>query len=262
MEVTNILLGYGKTARVYLARDELGKEYAVRVIDKTKLSMVKIRLLLRELDIIRQLEHPHIIKVYDIMDNPVKTQIFMEKFTGDLASYLKANGVLNELNCRIIFHQLVSAISYLHSKFIVHGDVKLKNILFNNNSDLTVVISDFDLSVIRKPNDPYTSGMRGTPLYFSPEALNGARHTGYPSDIYALGICLFMLYDDPDNDAEPYHASGLSLTNYLVYLERHRMNRLMLLDNQSLVNLLKGMLDHNFEHRLTIKEIINHPWME
>ena len=240
---TNKLINKGVTAEVYVALDiSTNQRYALKLINKQTIDQKYITPIRREIEIVMTLDHPHIVRTYDVIETPRSIKILMELFSGNLLEFYQRNGRLNEYQAYIIFRQIASAIDYLHNeKHIVHRDIKLANILFNNDQDMTVVLADFGFAIRREPTDPLITNIAGTPRYMAPELKSRSPNKGYPADIYALGICLYTLVvgEYPD----------------------HFLNLNKVQTNSSLPNLLRRMLDQNEDGRLTIREVINHPWM-
>lgn len=109
-----------------------------------------------------------------------------------LHSYLKAkpNRKLREDECKYIFKQIVEGISYLHAKNIVHRDIKLENLLLDDNRTLKII--DFGFSVCIKPEQKINN-FCGTPTYMAPEIVSKKEYYGPPIDVWALGVLLFVL---------------------------------------------------------------------
>lgn len=259
------LIGFGATGKIYSVTNPISnKRHAVKVINKNKLKQIDLDSIKREISIVMELEHPHIIKTYSTTETPNLIKIEMELFSGDLSKYIEKTGLLNSKDACIIFRQLVSAIDYLHNvKHIVHGDIKLQNVLFNNDIDMNVVLADFGYAYQHDKYTPSTYVVRGTPLYLAPEIRNHVKHDGYPADIYALGIFLYILTIDPDmGSVEEFRKSGLSLKQYLVLLEKRRFDNIKKMEDPLLADLLNRMLDIDYRQRINIKEIIEHPFFE
>lgn len=238
---TDKLLGSGGSAKVYLAiNKDTRQKYAVKIVDKIKTAPKLIELVRDETKLLMKLNHPHIIKTYSTYEDDNRIKITMELFTGDLLKFLKDNGKLIERDAYIIFRQICSAIDYLHNEqHIVHRDIKLANILFNNDDDMTVVLADFGFATHREADDPLISDVRGTPKFMAPEVKNRTPHQGYPADIYALGICLYIM---------------VTIRNPAYKFEFHGCSA-------EFVDLLNKMLTPNPDERINIRQVITHPWM-
>lgn len=139
-------IGEGSFGRVMLARHLLtNSEVAVKIIDKTQLDANSLKTVLREASIMKLLNHPNIVKLFEVFETKKKLYLVMEYVNnGEMFEYLEKNGRMKENVARQKFRQIVSAVQYLHSKNIIHRDLKAQNILLNNNLDVKIV--DFGLS--------------------------------------------------------------------------------------------------------------------
>ena len=109
-----------------------------------------------------------------------------------LQSYLKSkpNRKLDEIEVKRLYKALVEGINYCHGKNIVHRDIKMENILIDDNKNVKII--DFGFSIISEP-DKKLNIFCGTPSYMAPEIVSKINYKGTPADIWALGILLFAL---------------------------------------------------------------------
>ena len=155
----------------------------------------------------QKLDHPNIISFKEVIESEDSLCLVMEAFNNlSLADYLKMIGKTNseksgkkekkkisEESARVIMGQIFSAFGYLHSKNIIHRDVKLENILISIK-DLKVKLIDFGFSVIEDElEDKLLKDYCGTPNYIAPEIVKKRGYEGKPADIWSLGILLFGL---------------------------------------------------------------------
>ncbi|RLV63853.1 hypothetical protein DV515_00017846, partial [Chloebia gouldiae] len=121
-------IGKGNFAKVKLARHVLtGKEVAVKIIDKTQLNSSSLQKLFREVRIMKVLNHPNIVKLFEVIETEKTLYLVMEYASGgEVFDYLVAHGRMKEKEARAKFRQIVSAVQYCHQKFIVHRDLKGK----------------------------------------------------------------------------------------------------------------------------------------
>ena len=109
-----------------------------------------------------------------------------------LHSYIKtkSNRKLDERDVKRFYKELVEGINYCHEKNIVHRDIKMENILIDDNKNVKII--DFGFSIISEP-DKKLNIFCGTPSYMAPEIVSKINYKGTPADIWALGILLFAL---------------------------------------------------------------------
>ncbi|PWA45047.1 Calcium/calmodulin-dependent/calcium-dependent protein kinase [Artemisia annua] len=250
------LLGCGAFAKVYHARDiNTGQSVAIKVINKHKIShnahlVANVK---REIDIMRQLDHPYIIKLYEVMATKTKIYFVLEFVKGGELFAKVAKGRLNESQSRKYFHQLISAIGYCHAIGVYHRDLKPENLLIDENGDLKV--SDFGLSAVTGQirSDGLLHTLCGTPSYVAPEILTKRGYDGGKADIWSCGIILFVM-----NAAFlPFNDSNLMMMYKKIYKGEYRCPKWM---SPDLKRLLSRLLDTNPETRITVDEIKSDPW--
>lgn len=139
-------IGKGNFARVMLARHmPTNSEVAIKIIDKTQLNTNSLEKLFREVSIMKLLNHPNIVKLFEVIETEKTLYLVMEYINnGEVFEYLVKNGRMKENVARQKFRQIVSAVQYLHSKNIIHRDLKAENLLLDNNLDVKIV--DFGFS--------------------------------------------------------------------------------------------------------------------
>ena len=190
--LTNIL-GEGAFSIVKIAIHEINKlEFACKIIPKKKLgkeySEEHIQL---EIKILISMNHPNIIRFHDLFQDTINFYIIMELFSNNqLFLLISKNGKLIENRAKRIFKQIALAINYLHLNGIAHRDIKLENILIDNNDNIKLI--DFGLSSYFK-EDELLSIPCGSPIYASPEIVLGIPYDGFKTDIWSLGVVLFFL---------------------------------------------------------------------
>ncbi|CAG5117938.1 unnamed protein product, partial [Candidula unifasciata] len=171
-------LGEGAYGKVKLATDKAtGEHVAIKYIKKTKIEdendLIRIR---REIQILSSLRHKHIVNIREVFEKKDKIVLVLDYAQGgELYDYLNKMGRLSENEARRIFRQIVSAIHYCHQNGIVHRDLKLENIILDDEGN--VKIADFGLSNYYS-NSSTLSTFCGSPLYASPEIVNGKPYHG------------------------------------------------------------------------------------
>lgn len=186
-------LGQGTYGKVKLAVERhTGRKVAIKSIRKTKIdNETDLRRIRREIDIMSSLRHPHLISIYEVFENKEKIIIVMEYANGgELYDYINDRKQLDTHEARKYFRQIVSAIHYCHQHNIVHRDLKLENILLDKAGN--VKIADFGLSN-HFSQDHLLNTFCGSPLYASPEIVNGLPYFGPEVDCWSLGVLLYTL---------------------------------------------------------------------
>ncbi|KAJ3234146.1 Serine/threonine-protein kinase par-1 [Chytriomyces hyalinus] len=185
-------VGEGNFAKVKLAKHKLTSvEVAVKVIDKTTLDEKKLGKLYREVRIMKLLNHPHIVKLYEVIETKHTVFLVMEYASGgELYDYLVVHGKMKEKEARAKFRQILSAVSYCHKKRVIHRDLKAENLLLDANLDIK--IADFGFSNHFDP-DGKLDTFCGSPPYAAPELFQGKRYTGPEVDVWSLGVILYVL---------------------------------------------------------------------
>ncbi|KAJ3091008.1 Map microtubule affinity-regulating kinase [Quaeritorhiza haematococci] len=185
-------VGEGNFAKVKLATHTLtGQKVAVKIIDKTKLDKNTAKKLFREVRIMKLLNHPHIVRLYEVIDTPKELYLIMEYAAGgEIFDYLVAHGRMKEKEARRHFRQIVSAIDYCHALHVIHRDLKAENLLLDES--MNVKIADFGFSNQFSPGQRLNTWC-GSPPYAAPELFQGKEYSGPEVDIWSLGVVLYVL---------------------------------------------------------------------
>ncbi|XP_058060490.1 serine/threonine-protein kinase par-1 [Anopheles bellator] len=246
-------IGKGNFAVVKLARHRITKnEVAIKIIDKSQLDPGNLQKVYREVEIMKRLDHPHVIKLYQVMETQSMIYIVSEYASqGEIFDYIAKYGRLNERAARNKFWQILSAVEYCHNKGIVHRDLKAENLLLDSKMDIK--IADFGFSNFYKKGELLATWC-GSPPYAAPEVFEGKRYTGPEIDIWSLGVVLYVLVCG----ALPFDGSTLQSLRDRVLSGRFRIPFFMSSDCESLI---RKMLVLDPSRRFSIDQIKRHRWM-
>ncbi|GAB7355151.1 hypothetical protein MBLNU459_g5721t1 [Dothideomycetes sp. NU459] len=234
-------VGEGEFGKVKMGwKKEGGVQVAIKLIRRESLGNNPNRLpkIYREIAILRELQHPNIVRLHEMVETERHIGIIMEYASGgELFDYILNHRYLKDNAARRLFAQLVSGVGYLHKKGIVHRDLKLENLLLDRNRN--IIITDFGFANTFNPNDElgedieynitnkefvYKSGLEqiqsdghrrgdlmqtscGSPCYAAPElVVSDSLYTGRKVDVWSCGVILYAMLagylpfdDDPAN---------------------------------------------------------------
>ena len=228
------------------------KKVAIKILDKYKIeSRDDLERIIREMQILTEMNNPFVIKVYKIYEDKNNFLIIMEYCEGgELFNYIVKKKRLTEDESSYFFFQLINGIEYIHSKGIAHRDLKPENLLISKNKILKII--DFGLSNFYDGQKRLQTPC-GSPCYASPEMVKGKKYDGFNIDIWAIGVILFAMlcgylpFEDDENDTDV-------LFNEII---RNKIDYPYFLSDLSL-DILQRILVSDPLKRITIEEIKDH----
>ncbi|KAF3693322.1 MAP/microtubule affinity-regulating kinase 4 [Channa argus] len=246
-------IGKGNFAKVKLARHILtGREVAIKIIDKTQLNPTSLQKLYREVRIMKTLNHPNIVLLFEVIETEKTLYLVMEYASGgEVFDYLVAHGRMKEKEARAKFRQIVSAVHYCHGKNIVHRDLKAENLLLD--ADSNIKIADFGFS------NEFTAGSKldtfcGSPPYAAPELFQGKKYDGPEVDIWSLGVILYTLV----SGSLPFDGQNLKELRERVLRGKYRVPFYMSTDCEGI---LRRFLVLNPAKRCSLEQIMKDKWI-
>ncbi|XP_047541120.1 serine/threonine-protein kinase MARK2-like isoform X5 [Vanessa atalanta] len=246
-------IGKGNFAKVKLAKHvPTGKEVAIKIIDKTQLNPGSLQKLFREVRIMKMLDHPNIVKLFQVIETEKTLYLVMEYASGgEVFDYLVLHGRMKEKEARAKFRQIVSAVQYCHQKRIIHRDLKAENLLLDG--EMNIKIADFGFS------NEFTPGAKldtfcGSPPYAAPELFQGKKYDGPEVDVWSLGVILYTLV----SGSLPFDGSTLRELRERVLRGKYRIPFYMSTDCE---HLLKKFLVLNPAKRASLESIMRDKWM-
>jgi serine/threonine protein kinase len=186
-------IGTGGFSQVRIAECmNTGELYAVKIFEKSEAlvgTTIEARVT-REVSMMRDLDHPHIVKFVEVLEDERFFYVFQEYgVEGALFEYIQTRKCLSPALAMHFFRQLIYGVEYLHSRSVCHRDLKPENLFIDDMQDLK--IGDFDLAC-SSSNGPLKSCC-GSLYYVAPEALTGDEYDGFKADIWSSGIILFVM---------------------------------------------------------------------
>ena len=249
------LIGKGNYGKAYLVKNlEDNNLYVNKVIDMSQFSKDQLENALREAEILKSLQHPNIIRCIDFfVDDKLLCLVTEFADLGDLNKIIKYQILSGYFFCEEIilnwFTQLCFAIKYIHSKNILHRDLKLSNIFLTSKGNIK--LGDFGIAKILSSKDDLAKTLVGTPYYLSPE-LCLKKPYNHKSDIWSLGCILYeMMYLKHAFEAD---SIGELVLNILQGNFNTKINAGF---SDGVVNLLKSILVINTKIRPSIDDILN-----
>ncbi|KAK9463819.1 uncharacterized protein V1516DRAFT_668794 [Lipomyces oligophaga] len=241
------MIGKGSFGKVYLATHKLtGAKVVLKSADKSDLNLA------REIHHYRQLLHPHIARLYEVVITETLVWLVLEYCPGDeLYEYLLRHGALPVEHVQRIFSQLCGAVAYIHGKNIVHRDLKLENILLDKHNG--VKLCDFGFTRECEPKR-FLQTFCGTMCYAAPEMVRGERYQGQAIDVWSLGIILYALLCgelpfDEEDEIQTRLRISTSDPEYPDTLPTEALD------------LLQSMLSKRASNRPSAAEVLQHPFL-
>ncbi|WKY04281.1 hypothetical protein Q1695_005347 [Nippostrongylus brasiliensis] len=246
-------LGSGGFGKVKLATHLLtGLKVAIKIIDKKAIGDDLPRVT-TELDALKTLSHQNICRLYQFIDTEDKFFIIMEYCSGgEMFDYIVRKERLEESEARHFFRQLVQAMAYVHSMGYAHRDLKPENLLLTEDLHLKVI--DFGLcakpSSLARPLDTCC----GSPAYAAPELIAGKAYLGNEADIWSMGVLLYALLCG----SLPFEDDSMQLLYRKIARGTYPEPEWLSPSSRAL---LRSMLQVNPQHRITVKQLLDHPWI-
>lgn len=250
-----LCIGEGGFARCFQVNDGNGELYAAKTLAKSALREEKTRKkLIWEIKIHRALRHPNIVQFVDCFEDTTNVYILLEMCSNkSLMEVVKQRKRLTEPEARFWLLQILGGIKHMHSRLIVHRDLKLGNIFIDDNMNLK--IGDFGLAACLVGESDRRKTVCGTPNYISPEILCSPHFHSFPTDLWAVGIIMYaMLWGNP-----PFQEKDVKV----IYKRIKEMDwgfdsTIPVSDDAK--DLVSMLLRSDPNERPTIAEILDHKW--
>jgi len=246
---------YGHVKRAYNHKNH--RDVVIKIMKK---DLVKKEMIAREVSVIKNIFHDGCIKYLAHFHSPHHYYIVYEYHAGgNVHDWLCKNGAMPERMARRIFSRLVDAVHYLHTRGIIHRDIKTDNIVLTTSDETTCMPILIDFQFAKDLGQGQTCTQRcGTVYYVAPELLSRDSSYSFPVDMWALGVCLYVML----SATMPF--CGKSVDKIQVAIKEGKFNMSDgLWTNISLEakNLINCLLEKNQVKRFTSKQVLSHPWL-
>jgi len=259
------LLGEGAFSKVFLAESlvEPGGLAAVKVIDKAELCKEEDKMFLvdKEIEIMSQLDHPHIVRLYEVYENEAEVCLVMELAKGgELFDRLLEAGSLGEREAGRVMGQVLSAVADLHSRGIVHRDLKPENLLYyDNRSGSPLLVADFGLSEYEDQLSARSS-VCGTATYLAPEVISQTL-SSRAQDLWSCGVIAYILLCGYPPFCKTEDEGEESLLRQIVQGRLHFHPQFWDSVSDGAEDFVRRLLVPEPGLRMTVEEAQLHPWI-
>ena len=274
------LIGQGQYSRVYLSLGKDDQHYAIKIfkdIESFRNETSRLSDLIPSKYIVKLysfgegiLERGYSVYSYKLFNHfngndTIRYAVFEYLHNGELFNYvLKIQRKFPEDISRKIFYDLVKAVETCHKCGITHGDIKLENILLSSNFNIKLI----DFGFAKRIDEGLISSLTGTKGYAAPECFitSAKEYEGIPSDIFSLGVVLFLLvmgfypFEKPNCTDNKYKfIMKKDFNGFWKKCEKNLNDSISTISGE-FKNLFEKMVCYQANERLTINEIKNHPW--
>ncbi|XP_076880085.1 serine/threonine-protein kinase 33 isoform X2 [Brachyhypopomus gauderio] len=247
---------------------ETQKKWAIKKVNKEKAGRSGVKLLEREVNILKRVNHAHIIHLEEVYETPKRMYLVLELCEGgELKKLLQKNKRFSEEETRHIISSLAEATVYLHKQDIVHRDLKLENILVKSDHQdddddedtVNIKVTDFGLSVQKGGvgSENMLQATCGTPIYMAPEVIKGHEYS-QQCDVWSIGVIMYMLLcGDP-----PFMSSSEDrLFEMIKKGELNFSGPVWDSVSDAAKKVLRCLLKVDPAHRITASELVHSPWL-
>ena len=256
------ILGKGSFGTVYLVKHkQINGYFAMKVIKKSKNDKDDENLM-NEINILRKMDHPNIVKINDFYTTKTEYTLVTEYCPeGELFFEIKNFAPFNEALAGWYMKQILSAVNYCHKLKIIHRDLKPENILIskkNKNGFNIIKIIDFGTAIIfnKKIND---KSLTGSIYYIAPEVLSKSRNYTEKCDVWSCGIIMYILLTGlPPFNGETDEEIVTKIMNGRFNMEKYPWPII----SSHAKDLIRKLLEFDANKRITAEEALKHPWFE
>ncbi|KAM9464880.1 serine/threonine-protein kinase NIM1-like [Salvelinus alpinus] len=246
-------IGCGNFSHVKLGIHALTKDkVAIKILDKTKLDQKTQRLLSREISSMERLQHPNIIRLYEVVETLSRLHLVMEYAGGgELYTKISTEGKLSDIDSKIVFSQILSAVKHMHDNSIIHRDLKAENVFYTCST--CVKVGDFGFSTLSR-RDETLNTFCGSPPYAAPELFRDENYLGVFVDIWALGVMLFFMV----TGSMPFRADTVAKLKRCILEGAYVLPSWILEPCQRLI---RGILQPQPSDRCSVEQMMGCEWL-
>ena len=262
------VIGEGSFGKVYKVRHKFnGNLYALKIVRNNSGKSSKAskaeqgKNVMNELLILKKLEHPNIMKVYEYFTNESYIYIIMEFISGgELYDHICSLKFYDEYHAAFIMKQIFSVISYMNQMGIVHRDLKPENMMTSsmtkNEKEIEIKVIDFGTACFLREGEKLKTKV-GSPFYISPEVLMG--NYGKECDVWSAGVIMYILLIG----SPPFDGRNTAEIFRKILNERPNF-KLKEFDYVSpeAIDLLEKLLEKDVRKRITAADALLHPWIK
>jgi calcium-dependent protein kinase len=212
-----------------------------------------------EIEVLSTMDHPNIVKLYEVYERPERCHLVMEICHGkELYDRIVEKGRLSEQQSAVVMQQLLRAVAYMHSHGVCHRDLKPENIMFQSNApveDNTVKVIDFGYAARFVPGERMTRKV-GTPDYIDPELVDGSYTES--CDIWASGVVLYIML----SGSPPFYGKNTKAVLAMVRAAKYSFDLSAFKKvSAGAKGMIGKLLERPSELRYTAKEALADPWL-
>ena len=252
--ISNVI-GSGSFSTVKLVTNRItNKQFACKIVPRALIRRYDMeKMFFDSVRTLKSLKHKHIAQFVDFFADEENNYLVFEYCSeGSLLRKINSEGMLRESDSRKIIYQVSLALSYLHSRNIIHRDIKPDNIMIDENGDVKLIDFDFCSEVL---GEELRETSCGTPSYSSPQVISGAPYDGKKNDVWSLGVVLYAMV----SGRLPWYQSR----NLVKFYERILTEPLIIPSylTKNCSNLIREMLEVNEDKRIDINGVLRSPFL-
>lgn len=242
------------------------QQFAVKIVDVSKFTSspgLSTDDLKREASICHLLKHPHIVELLETYSSDGMLYMVFEFMDGadlcfEIAKRATAGFVYSEAVASHYLRQILEALRYCHENDIIHRDMKPHCVLLaSKENSAPVKLGGFGVAIQLPESGKISGGRIGTPHFMAPEVIQ-RQHYGKPVDAWGCGVMLFILL----SGSLPFYGTKDHLFQRIIQGNYHMKPKVWQYISEEAKDLVHRLLELDPNHRMTVDEALNHPWIK